>query len=50
MNLQEKATFFMDALKVGDPRCQMLLMMLTISFGISEQECIERIKQLADKK
>ncbi len=42
-----KALYFLDAWEKSDPRCKLLLMMLSISTGLPEAECLSRIRFLA---
>lgn len=48
MSNREKAEIFLRHYESGDKRCSVLLMMLSIAFGISQAECLLKIKLLAD--
>lgn len=48
MTNQEKARVFISAKNNNDPRCKMLLMMLSLATGISEEQCLARIYFLAN--
>lgn len=45
--IQEKARQFLSAQALGDERCFIVLMMLTVKTRISPTECQQRIEQLA---
>lgn len=47
MTNNQKARVFMQRLKEGDVRCNIVSMMLSISFGISERDVIDRISKMA---
>jgi len=48
MTNREKAEAFLIAFEHKDDRCNLLLMMLLIAVGISQDECLRKIKLLAD--
>jgi hypothetical protein len=47
--IKEKAQQFMKCLDAKDHRCHLMLMMLAFATGVTEENCIERIKELAKK-
>lgn len=48
MTIKDKAKAFLAFQKLGDPRCKMLLMMLSVATGVPEHECQARIEKLAE--
>jgi len=46
-DIKNRAKSFIEFSESGDPRCELLLMMLSISFGMSQEDCINKIKVLA---
>lgn len=47
MTIKEKAIFALKSRDAQDPRCGVLLMMLSISCRISSDECERKIEELA---
>ena len=45
--IKEKARRFMEFYEGQDHRCPLMLMMLEFATGTTEENCIERIKELA---
>lgn len=48
MDVRMKALIFLGANEHNDPRCKVLLMMLSIAVGLPEAECLLRIQALAE--
>lgn len=47
MTIREKAIAALEARDAGDNRWNVLVMMLSLSVGISPSECVKRIEGLA---
>ncbi len=48
--IKARAVEFMNYRRAGDHRCALMLMMLSIATGVSQEECVARIARLAGEE